>query len=464
MFNPKIHNRAVVENEMDDAKPPSKRCKLEVRPLQHNSNQHQQLADILRLNIDCFEELFEYLSIEDISYVGKTCKRLKQIVGYIFQQYFPFELSNYRMKDFRRGKIDNLIEYLDKYCFRRDKDYRYFLELESRLIRVKKLVFNNFQFTATKIESLKEILSKAEEVKIVDGSVDGNIHDDVLIHCTNMKRLSLIGNLNMGTNWIFQKYSNLEEFEWEKINISGLIDFLKLNPNIRKFLTDADNFYPHITSMVFSGVSLDVLVIKFPFQGADKIFMLPNSFIRQLDMLHNHGVFKRLELNFYGRPMQESLNDLGSLNSLVSLKIHENDGIFDLSHLKNLEELYIVNSNQIDNMEILAKNLTKLKRIEFDNADISDILTIINLSANLVCLRVIEMSNRDDNNYFNESTDFLDVPALKKIRDQVIGAKKIMMYVDEDICLETKWKYKKLNFGIIKLMHNSSYTHNVFFQ
>lgn len=47
-----------------------------------------QTADIFKLDIDCIEEAFDYLSFYNLISVGLTCKRLYQVVGYIIKQNY----------------------------------------------------------------------------------------------------------------------------------------------------------------------------------------------------------------------------------------------------------------------------------------------------------------------------------------------------------------------------------------
>lgn len=49
---------------------------VEISPLNTES------PEILRLYIDCFEEIFEWLSMTDLRRLRKTCKRLKQEVDF----------------------------------------------------------------------------------------------------------------------------------------------------------------------------------------------------------------------------------------------------------------------------------------------------------------------------------------------------------------------------------------------
>lgn len=50
---------------------------------------HWQPPKIFKLNVDCFEEIFNYLAIHDIFAMGETCTRMQNVAGYYFQQNFP---------------------------------------------------------------------------------------------------------------------------------------------------------------------------------------------------------------------------------------------------------------------------------------------------------------------------------------------------------------------------------------
>lgn len=46
------------------------------------------------------------------------------------------------------------------------------------------------------------------------------------------------------------------------------------------------------------------------------------------------------------------------------------------------------------------------------------------------------------------------------MRGKLFGAKKIMLYVKEDIYLATKWAYKMTDFGLIEIMRTSSHPYD----
>lgn len=147
--------------------------------------------------------------------------------------------------------------------------------------------------------------------------------------------------------------------------------------------------------------------------------------------------------------------------SLVKLRFTEaGDDSIDLSELKDLKELGIGYSNQIIDMNTLANNLTKLERIFFHTVDINNILPLISRKVNLK-KKFIEKF--EAGKYFDEITKIINLPALNKMREKLFGAKKIMLYVEEEIYLASKWAFKMTDFGQIKIMRESSYPYHTTF-
>lgn len=56
----------------------------------------EQLPDIFKLDIDCFNETMDYLPTKYLATVGQTCKRLRKKAGYIFNQNYPSAIVNVR--------------------------------------------------------------------------------------------------------------------------------------------------------------------------------------------------------------------------------------------------------------------------------------------------------------------------------------------------------------------------------
>lgn len=70
-----------------------------------------QLQEFLKLNVDCWENIFDYLSLVDILAMSKTCKRMRQIGGHYFREQFSTTLG--------RFGNENLI-YINEYPVRND--------------------------------------------------------------------------------------------------------------------------------------------------------------------------------------------------------------------------------------------------------------------------------------------------------------------------------------------------------
>lgn len=53
-----------------------------------SSNPNDERPRIFKLNIDCFDEIFDYLSTEDLLGIGQTCKMMQQVVGEYFKKNY----------------------------------------------------------------------------------------------------------------------------------------------------------------------------------------------------------------------------------------------------------------------------------------------------------------------------------------------------------------------------------------
>ena len=47
---------------------------------------------IFKLNVDCFEKLFDYLGKEDVHAFGQTCKRMLRVAGHYYRQDMPGDI------------------------------------------------------------------------------------------------------------------------------------------------------------------------------------------------------------------------------------------------------------------------------------------------------------------------------------------------------------------------------------
>lgn len=304
---------------------------------------------------------------------------------------------------------------------------------------------------------MRDIFKNVEKLTILKSSFNGNLHDDVLAYCPNLKKLyvrdvdELNENTNIGSDWTLQKYPKLEYFMWSAKKMSGLKNFLELNQNIQTFVIAACDLWANRNIMMTAKFSLNALGIDL--RGHNFTIL----FARLLQKLYMRGVYKRLKLLFYHVSSQETIGLLASLNvPIVWLKIEEvgEDLIeYQLSDLIHLEEILIANRNRLTNIEVMANNLTRLERVFFEYASFNDILPLISRAANL---RKITILNLEEGIHFDATTNVINLPALKKMREKLAAAKKVILYVNEDIYLTNKWTHRKTDFGVIRIMRTAA--------
>lgn len=123
-------------------------------------------AQIFKLDIDCFEELFEWLSLKDLLVLRKTSKRFKRLVDYFIKEYCPgFKLGHGKVA------INNSI------------NLNYFRHLDPDLAKlIKKIKFHLFfPLSDAEINDFKGILSGIEVIEMQVWLIEGDFYECVQI-------------------------------------------------------------------------------------------------------------------------------------------------------------------------------------------------------------------------------------------------------------------------------------------
>lgn len=425
----------------------------------------QQTADILKLDIDCCEEAFDYLSLRSLLSLGQTCKQLNQVAGYIFRlnyaaadcDIYDYTANKFNVSIGRIGQPNCFIKFVYKINILYNGGLKQFCRIQSNFLRLKRINLMGIQLSDDTFENSKGILGKIEFLKLHNCKLQGNFHESVLAFCSNIKRLCvrqtnnfeshLIGN---GNDWFHQVYPTLECFEIDTLNeefsLAELISFLERNPNIRK-LTIPDRFVKSSeASLIKSTVRLDDLIIW----GAS----CDDEFYYKLNQLHEHGIYKRLTLYFRGvMPNQGFVDQIAPLNVIVKLRTATDGNSIKLSDLKSLEELCIDSSKLIADFHGLPKSLLNLERIEFLQASSDAIVPFI---AQAVKLKRMKVKRLKSGIHFNADTNVIDLVTLNDQREKLIRAQKVTIYVQEDIYLSTKWAFEETNYSFIRLKREES--------
>ncbi|XP_031634390.1 uncharacterized protein LOC116347800 [Contarinia nasturtii] len=417
-------------------------------------NDEQQLADIFKLNVDCFEEVFDYLSLADLASMAQTCTRIQQIAGHFFQLNYRaekvwFDKDGFELKDVKIDCFNNILEnvYVNSRLLSSNEDESFLIPLKhSTSIKEIEFDFYDCEDFSIDIYRIKDIISKAEKVSFRYGK---EMFDDLLDLCTNVKHLSFkIGNHDkvQSMRHIHPKLEHIQFLPFTTINIPAQKTFIELNTTIKQISIHSDLLWMNRTLFKNLSHKIDTLAIDY-FEHEKIEFDL---FCRFLNELYESGFYKKLHFIKSIR-IQEDIDQLASVKGLVKLYVRN---YAHVGALKNLEELCSIYSDYIGDLKTLPHMLSKLKRIHFEYSSYDDILPFIRHAEKVNKIKVESFRH---GSHFDENYKILDLIALNKEREKLVGAHKITIYVDEDVYLATKWAMKQTDFSLIRMKRETSY-------
>lgn len=437
-------------------------------------------SSIFKLNVDCLEGIFEWLSLQDLHTFGETCVRFQFIAGNYFQRnYQSLIVYNTRSEYIESSEFFDLgpiVRYAKLSAFT-----RYIQNISHIFDDIKRFQLNGDQFlsiiqismiseifTSTQIETIKHILVQVEVVKLRNCQFVCNFYANFLKHCKNLKRLYVQDvNLNKfetelpstdeekdgstGENgWLDQKYVWLEYFELTPrsgVKINELQRFFVKNPNIRGFSTNSHCLYMNWKLLIDSHVKLIDFSIDldcWPDMRSDSICYLLNS-------LHQLEFYDRLHL--YGPYLNKiTINQIETVHALNSLYVKHLKHSEHLNNLKSLKELSVSEALDIKNIEDLTHQLINLEKVYLKYGTSNDMLAFIRYSQKLTEIKVLHLKERT---HLIESV--LDMKALNEERKTFCAGRLVTIYVTENIFLKTKWTIGQTNLKFVRLKRIESY-------
>lgn len=390
---------------------------------------------IFVLNVDCFEHLFEWLSLRDLLAFRLTCNRMKQVVDYYIKSYYP------KVHKLCIGGLGLLeLHHL------KTNDFPW----------VKHLYFDSLELRQSKIDDIKPLLCRAESICLDDVKLDGDFYEIFLKCCTNLKYLSiksisvypLIGN---GNEWFHREYSKLKLHTFELHVTARLfrpIDvetFLKLNPNIRNFSTSSKVCKNFVNWMLESNHQFDTFSVSLSWNEA-----LP-SFSDQLKVLYEHGFYKKLNLVSFHKSI---IHGVDLLPALDNLQMWNAPNLDDLPPLKVLQTLSIdaIDYSLDNSLDLIVSKFVNLRRLHVNIGDLIHIRPFILYAAKLEQILLMRLRNDD----IDDEIDGIDFSALNRDRNKLPEAHKVTIYIDEKLFLRLKWT-AKINFSFIELKGTGSF-------
>lgn len=406
-----------------------------------------QQSTLLKLDADCLEELFEWLSLKDLLALRRTCKRLKKVVDYHI-------LTNYPASGFAYKKV-----YIS--CHSVNK----FSQLDACLVqRIKEVnvMFNDM--TGDQIEGIRGILCQADKIDVIEWYWDHEVNQDFyeffLKFCKNTKYLS-ISNIQrgpiigIGNEWLLRSYPQLQHLQLNDSDLFGeghsdkipeLAEFFTCNPNVRTFSTTFHMLKLNGDFLKAANVKLDRLTVFGDWSRDDAMYELCNL----LKELYRKGFYQRLHFHVYHTYSEENLQQIVSAPAIEKLHLMTISAV--MPPLVHLKELCITTGDNFADLDAVAKNLLNVERIFIARCSSNFIVPFIRYAPKVRHLKVVFLS---EGMYFDGKT--VDLLRMNQERQLLSGASKTNIYVNEKVFLATKWTANQVSVGLIELKRDRAY-------
>lgn len=404
----------------------------------------------LKLIADCWEHIFDYLSIKDIIAMGFTCERMFKMAGWYIRQYYP-ELF-YRFKDttiqqwrYSTSFPAGFEHYIQKLVIEQD-GINFRLNTDT-FPSLKTLIFNFTNLCDTEIESLRPILKCVEKIELDWCRIDNNFFEVLSSECNELKCMKVVkrhGTIQHNFSTLFSHtFRTIEQLHYESHdhNDGTIIDaFLENHKQLKHFACDHHTLWLNRNSIIEKKVEFDLLTVCFI---GKRVNLLYDQVIELIHTLYARRTFKKLGITFncsiasvgYAH-LTKTLAECPALEQLQTVE----SPFLDIALLTNLKELRLFSPYNI-NMESLSQSLTKLERLDFNYASNSDIVPFIRNAKRLKTIRVYEW-HRSNN---------INLVAINAERNKLINAAHLTLYAPEPIYLLQKWKSKNLNLKLVRM-------------
>lgn len=423
---------------------------------------------IFTLNKSCYHEIFDWLTADDVISIGQTCTRLQMIAGDYYQLAYgvvsaraengSFSILTKPINVFSQyiRKISILGDSLDVY-----RNMYFNCSNALKQVRVRQQVPVNGALPIGGFQRIKEILNGIEVLEMNECFIEQEFYKYYLKYCPNVKSLSISRSsynrdkstiIGSGNQWMHRKYSKLEHFELtdvHEIKSNEMIEFFKINPNIRSFTMDAHTLWENRHSMLASGIKFDKLAIDVCqsklIDSNNQTIIIKDSFYHLLHELYKRNFYHRLHLYivFVDKQTLEKMTTLCGIELIAGDIVHINRPL----HLLNTIAVWC--GNEMLNVYQMPKHLQNIERMFFHKIYFNHVLTFIRNSPKLRTMKIVQVLGGNDFRNFN-------LAALNRDRQQLAGACKVCIYLLEDTYLATKWAQKSIKFNLIQIKRYES--------
>lgn len=430
--------------------------------LKNQENEYLSVID------QCADDIFEWISLDDLVALNSTCKKLQQLTKNYFHR-------KYKMKFMKVGSIDG-----NEIHFRcRDRSVLNFIPFVRSLVvgpsiecfeylnskHTKDLVsisFYDIHIPAGATNAIAELIKNVEIIEFQYASFDGDFYD-VLKFCSHIKQLTIkydfeectqTGNINQ---WLLNEYPTLEHFHWSLVPLPENLDkFFQLNPNIRSF---NGSVYPAMTIIEFlinAGIKIDELHLEVILELHEEDHEGIAIIRKHLDILCERNQIKSLMLQFSWchHLLDPNWRQLKYLHGAYVDFPHEAGATKALSSLVHLKLLVLgINTTMSHGKaNILAKHLINLEEIYIQISSIHAIIPFMRHAKKLHKIYIYKISDKIEFDGRNKG-----VSSLNKIRKSLQNACKTTVLLPDKAYCEMKWQSTHLNYNLIEVKRSESH-------
>lgn len=405
---------------------------------------------IFKLHAIACDDLFEWLSIDDLHALGLTCKRMKCLTGNFAKENYPavqVRINSFDGLRYNGNHVNGFSSYIQSIWIGEPVGLELFRYIGKNCTSLKtiKIWLTSHSILETCIGCIQNLLPNIEEIHIYHGQI-GYLHiESLLENCSNLKLLHFTGcNLERQRPYEFRKCPNLQHIRLTDCG-SGFDDmrsFFQEFPNIRSFETDELLLLKNAQLILSSNATLDRLTVHYDFSRADKL-----EITALLKQIHERGFYKRLHL--IHRCRVESMDLVASLPALEYFRSSVMNSSIDWPIMNNLIGIFL-GTCRMDNFDAIPAKMINLEHVCLESATSENILAFIR---HLKKLKEIKVKHVLDG--FVTST-IPNLAVWNEEREKLPDARKVTIFLTEEEVLAVKWATNITSYSLVQIKRHES--------
>lgn len=415
-------------------------------------------SPLLKLDVDCFEELFEWLSLTDLLTLRGTCKRLQKLVDYFIKSKYPAVKIGYaKVELYQFHEPNSKLRIRDRKP-KNNRDFDKFLDEllnDSIIIKmIKDLVIYVEFLTKEKIDKFKAILPHVEKLQIIPPNhLESDYYESILKWCSSLKCLRVDGEFRKNNaicienQWLRRHYPSLEHFELDfnsenRDEIEELKILFISNPNIKILTTGFAFVLINRNWLLRSNIKINQLNLYGSCENYDL-----SQVCDVLNELHGQGFYERVFIDCDFIQSQTIMEQVTSVRGMEKLQLSEIRRMTPAPFpIQNLRKLTLDSDENTEDLEMFAKNLVGLQFVCFEEATLKTVEIFLLHVPRLKEIKVNELTGKND-----LENGIINLVRLNNLRASLSGASKVTIYVEEKIYLSTKFALNSIKRNLITL-------------